>query len=300
MKKLIFLFAVSLALTGCAANNKLAYNENSAPAALDNFSEADIIDRMTAIKNGMTPKINPNKLYRPAGKADDAPDSGQAAAEQQKQLEDLAARYDSAVIKTNFGDITVKFYAAESPITVNNFMNLAQAGFYNGTKFHRVIKDFMIQGGDPLSKDDDWSNDGQGGPGYQFQDEINGHKLVKGSLAMANSGPNTNGSQFFIVTAQDTSWLDGKHTNFGYVASGLEVVEKIQEVSVNENDHPTEDVIINSIELAAAASGAAAPDQSALGPDATPRVLSEKIDEAAASSTPASGEEEAGDFKLEE
>ncbi|MFH1583077.1 MAG: peptidylprolyl isomerase, partial [Candidatus Falkowbacteria bacterium] len=125
-------------------------------------------------------------------------------------------------MKTNFGDITVKFYAQESPITVNSFMNLAKAGFYNGTKFHRVIKDFMIQGGDPNSKDDDWSNDGQGGPGYQFQDEINQHKLVKGSLAMANSGANTNGSQFFMVTAEATSWLDGKHTNFGYVVSGLD------------------------------------------------------------------------------
>ncbi|OIP79135.1 MAG: hypothetical protein AUK20_02515 [Parcubacteria group bacterium CG2_30_45_37] len=164
-------------------------------------------------------------------------------------MENLAAQYDSATIKTNFGDITVKFYTEESPITVNNFLNLAKAGFYNGTKFHRVIKDFMIQTGDPLSKDDDWSNDGQGGPGYQFQDEINQHKLVKGSLAMANSGANTNGSQFFIVTAAATAWLDGKHTNFGYVVNGFEVMEKIEAVAVNENGHPTEDVVINNIEL---------------------------------------------------
>lgn len=293
MKKLLFLPAVLLILSGCAGGSKLTYNENSAPNVMDSFSEADIIDRMTAIKNGATPKISPDKLYRPAAEE-------QASAGKQVQLEDLAARYDSAVIKTSFGDITVKFYAAESPITVNNFMNLAQAGFYNGTKFHRVIKDFMIQGGDPSSKDDDWSNDGLGGPGYQFQDEINGHKLVKGSLAMANSGPNTNGSQFFIVTAEATDWLDGKHTNFGYVAAGMNVVEKIEAVSVNDNDHPTEDVIINGIELAAAASGAAAPDQPVLGPDATPRVLSDKIDEAASGSTPAPGEEEAGDYKLKE
>jgi cyclophilin family peptidyl-prolyl cis-trans isomerase len=219
---------------------------------MDNFSETDIIRRMTDIKNGLTPKINPDKLYKPAGQ-DQTQDQSQAGdqtqASSQKQLENLAAQYDSAVLKTNFGDITLKFYYQESPVTVNNFMNLAKAGFYNGTKFHRVIKDFMIQGGDPNSKDNDWSNDGQGGPGYKFQDEINTHKLVKGSLAMANSGPNTNGSQFFIVTASSTPWLDGKHTNFGYVSSGLDVVDKIEKVKVNENDHPTEDVIINSVEL---------------------------------------------------
>ncbi|OGF24304.1 peptidylprolyl isomerase [Candidatus Falkowbacteria bacterium RIFCSPLOWO2_12_FULL_45_13] len=164
-------------------------------------------------------------------------------------MANLATEFSGAIIKTNLGDITVKFYAAEASITVNNFLNLAQAGFYDGTKFHRVIKDFMIQGGDPLSKDDDPSNDGQGGPGYKFQDEINRHKLVKGSLAMANSGPNTNGSQFFIVTKDSTPWLDGKHTNFGYVTAGLDIVEKVEKVEVSENDRPIEDVVINGIEL---------------------------------------------------
>ncbi|MDD5290929.1 MAG: peptidylprolyl isomerase [Patescibacteria group bacterium] len=165
------------------------------------------------------------------------------------QLEDLASRVSQAVIKTNLGDIVVAFYSQESPLTVNNFLNLAKAGFYNGTKFHRVIKNFMIQGGDPLSKDDNWADDGTGGPGYQFQDEINEHKLVRGSLAMANSGPNTNGSQFFIVTAESTPWLDGKHTNFGYVASGMEIVDKIEAGEANENDHPLADITIKSIEL---------------------------------------------------
>ncbi|MFH1522891.1 MAG: peptidylprolyl isomerase [Patescibacteria group bacterium] len=152
-------------------------------------------------------------------------------------------------MKTNFGDIEVKFYVQESPITVNNFMNLAKAGFYNNTKFHRVIKDFMIQGGDPLSKDDNWGDDGTGGPGYQFQDEINKHTLVRGSLAMANAGPNTNGSQFFIVTVESTPHLDGKHTNFGFVLEGMDIVDKIETVKTNENDHPIEDVIIKDIEL---------------------------------------------------
>jgi cyclophilin family peptidyl-prolyl cis-trans isomerase len=128
-------------------------------------------------------------------------------------------------------------------------MSLAEKGFYNGTKFHRVIKGFMIQGGDPNSKNDDWSTHGFGGPGYNFKDEFNSHKLVKGSLAMANSGPNTNGSQFFIVTADSTPWLDGKHTNFGEVVEGMDIVLKIEAVKVNENDHPIEDVIVNNIEL---------------------------------------------------
>jgi len=155
-----------------------------------------------------------------------------------------------AVIKTNLGDITVKFYNEDSPKTVSNFVSLAESGFYNGTKFHRVIKDFMIQGGDPLSKDNAlkarW---GTGGPGYQFTDEINSHKIVQGSLAMANPGPNTNGSQFFIVTAQATPWLDGKHTNFGEVTAGMDVVLKIENVQTEGPDRPVEDVIIESIEL---------------------------------------------------
>ncbi|QQG53056.1 MAG: peptidylprolyl isomerase [Candidatus Falkowbacteria bacterium] len=162
---------------------------------------------------------------------------------------DLAAEYSQAVIKTSLGNITVKFYSADSPITVNNFMNLAQKGFYNETKFHRVIKDFMIQGGDPNSKNPDTSMYGTGGPGYKFADEFNSHKLVAGSLAMANSGADTNGSQFFIVTADETPWLDGKHVNFGEVVSGMDVVKKIEALETGERDIPTEAVIINSIEL---------------------------------------------------
>lgn len=165
------------------------------------------------------------------------------------ELKDLFKDYSSAIIKTNMGEIKVKFYGEESPLTVNNFLNLAQDGFYDKTKFHRVIKDFMIQGGDPNSKDDDRSNDGMGGPEYKFKDEINTHKLVKGSLAMANAGPDTNGSQFFIVTAESTPWLDGKHTNFGYVIEGIDVVEKIGTTETGERDYPVKDIIIEKIEL---------------------------------------------------
>lgn len=163
--------------------------------------------------------------------------------------EDLTKTYSQAIIKTSLGDITVKFYTNESPVTVNNFLNLAKAGFYNGTKFHRVIKDFMIQGGDPLSKESNTAVWGTGGPGYRFADEFNDHKLVAGSLAMANSGPDTNGSQFFIVTLDATPWLDGHHTNFGQVVGGMDVVKKIEAVQTGASDRPLEDITINSIEL---------------------------------------------------
>jgi cyclophilin family peptidyl-prolyl cis-trans isomerase len=162
---------------------------------------------------------------------------------------DLVSQYSGAVIKTNVGDIEIEFYGDVSPVTVNNFMHLAQAGFYNGTIFHRVIKNFMIQGGDPNSKNEDWSTHGFGGPGYAFADEFNDNKLVAGSFAMANSGPNTNGSQFFIVTASATPWLDGAHTNFAKVVSGMNIVRQIEGVEVNGNDHPLEDIVIESIVL---------------------------------------------------
>ncbi|OGZ43337.1 MAG: peptidylprolyl isomerase [Candidatus Ryanbacteria bacterium RIFCSPHIGHO2_01_FULL_45_22] len=155
-----------------------------------------------------------------------------------------------ADIQTSFGVVTVELFPDVAPKTVENFIKLAESGFYNGTKFHRVIKNFMIQGGDPNSKDDDWTDDGRGGPGYSFEDEFNEHKVVRGALAMANSGPNTNGSQFFIVTAQATPWLDGKHTVFGrVVGEGMEVVDKIESMATNEKDHPLEDVVVERITI---------------------------------------------------
>jgi cyclophilin family peptidyl-prolyl cis-trans isomerase len=166
-----------------------------------------------------------------------------------KDQEDLAKDYSQAIIKTSLGNITVKFYGEESPITVNNFMNLAKDGFYNGTKFHRIIKDFMIQGGDPNSKGDETNTYGTGGPAYKFADEFNNHKLVEGSLAMANAGPGTNGSQFFIVTIAETPWLDGMHTNFGQVIVGMDIVKKIEGVKTGARDIPVEPVVVKSIEL---------------------------------------------------
>src|SRR3989344_1263181 len=166
---------------------------------------------------------------------------------QNSDIKNLANQ--TAVLKTNFGDIALELFSADAPKTVENFIKLSKSGFYSGTKFHRVIKGFMIQGGDPNSKDDDWSDDGMSGPGYKFEDEINSHKLVRGTLAMANAGANTNGSHFFVITAESTPWLDGKHTAFGKVLSGLDIVDKIESVKVNENDHPIDDVVINSIEI---------------------------------------------------
>ena len=159
----------------------------------------------------------------------------------------------SATLNTNMGNITIEFFEKQTPNTVANFIKLAKADFYNGTKFHRVIKGFMIQGGDPLSKDDSkmalW---GTGGPGYSFADEIgNENKNNRndvGTIAMANSGPNTNGSQFFINTASN-NFLDGKHTVFGKVVSGMDVVTKIENTATNAGDRPVAPVVINNITL---------------------------------------------------
>ena len=158
-------------------------------------------------------------------------------------------KYDGAVLKTSEGSIIIHFYNDDAPKTVNNFFKLAANDFYDGIRFHRVIKGFVIQAGDPNSKDDNWADDGQGGPGYTFDDEINSHKLVEGSVAMANSGPNTNGSQFFIVTAKSTPLLDGKYTNFGEVTDGMDIVRKIEKVDTDANDHPKENIEIKHIDF---------------------------------------------------
>jgi peptidyl-prolyl cis-trans isomerase B (cyclophilin B) len=148
----------------------------------------------------------------------------------------------SAILHTNHGDIEVAFFDDDAPKTVGNFLKLAGDGFYDGVIFHRVIPDFMIQGGDPTGT-------GTGGPGYAFEDEFNDRKVVRGALAMANSGPNTNGSQFFIVTTSEAPWLDGKHTVFGEVTTGMEVVDKIEGLETDARDKPREDARIESVEV---------------------------------------------------
>ena len=148
----------------------------------------------------------------------------------------------TATLHTSEGAIELELYPDAAPKTVENFEKLARDGFYEGVIFHRVIPDFMIQGGDPTGT-------GMGGPGYEFEDEINEHRIERGALAMANAGPNTNGSQFFIVTAEATPWLDGKHTVFGRVTSGMDVVDQISESERDANDRPRKPVTIEGIEL---------------------------------------------------
>jgi len=149
----------------------------------------------------------------------------------------------SATLHTNHGPVEIEFFDVDAPKTVENFKRLAADGFYDGIIFHRVIPDFMIQGGCPQGT-------GTGGPGYTFEDEINDHKIIRGTLAMANAGPNTNGSQFFLVTAEATPWLDGKHTAFGRVVEGMDTVDKIEGVETGPGDRPIDPPKIERIELA--------------------------------------------------
>jgi len=237
MKKLTTLSFLVLFLAGCSGQTTITPSTNEIGVGIgkenNQTKSAEETSPATQDKKTMsneTAKQDPNKPNP-------------------NLFEDLYKDYKGAIIKTNLGDIEIEFYAGESPFTVNNFMNLAKIGFYDNTSFHRIIKDFMVQGGDPNSKDDDWGNDGRGGPGYRFGDEFNSHPLVRGSLAMANSGPDTNGSQFFIVTTEATPWLDGKHTNFGKVVKGMDVVDKLEALPVDENDHPTSEAAIKAIEF---------------------------------------------------
>jgi cyclophilin family peptidyl-prolyl cis-trans isomerase len=149
----------------------------------------------------------------------------------------------TATIHTSMGDIELELFAEDAPKTVENFTKLAGDGFYDGLVFHRVIPDFMIQGGCPRG-------DGTGDAGYKFEDEFNDHPIVRGTLAMANAGPNTNGSQFFIVTAQATPWLDGKHTAFGQVTAGQDVVDAISAVDRDGSDRPRDAVTMSSVTIA--------------------------------------------------
>jgi cyclophilin family peptidyl-prolyl cis-trans isomerase len=150
----------------------------------------------------------------------------------------------NATMHTNHGAIELELFDEDAPKTVENFRKLAGDGFYDGVIFHRVIKDFMIQGGDPTGT-------GTGGPGYTFEDEFNEHKVERGALAMANAGPNTNGSQFFIVTTDAAPWLDGKHTVFGRVTDGMDAVDSIEGTETDAADKPSADAVIERIELVA-------------------------------------------------
>jgi peptidyl-prolyl cis-trans isomerase B (cyclophilin B) len=149
----------------------------------------------------------------------------------------------NATVETNKGVLELELFEADAPKTVGNFVRLARDGFYDGVVFHRVIEGFMIQGGDPTGT-------GTGGPGYQFEDEINQNRVERGALAMANAGPNTNGSQFFVVVAEACPWLDGLHTVFGRVSSGMDVVDEIAQLPTDGQDRPLDEVRIESLQIA--------------------------------------------------
>jgi cyclophilin family peptidyl-prolyl cis-trans isomerase len=148
-----------------------------------------------------------------------------------------------ATMHTNHGAIELELFDEDAPKTVENFLTLSRDGFYDGLIFHRVIPEFMIQGGCP-------EGTGTGGPGYTFEDEFNDHEIVRGALAMANAGPNTNGSQFFVVTTEAAPWLDGKHTVFGQVTNGMDAVDAIESAPTGARDKPLEDAVIERVEVA--------------------------------------------------
>ncbi len=247
MKKLLFLLAiifVALSVSACTTKPSPSGEEAVTPSSPTQDEDNNLADDQTATAP-TTPIADQNATVTPV----QSTTTMQAPDQQTNLLKD----YSQVIIKTSLGNITVKLYAT-APLAANNFLNLAKAGFYDNTKFHRIIKDFMIQGGDPNSKGSDALIYGQGGPGYQFKNEDSGHKLVAGSLAMANAGPDTNGSQFFIVTADSTPWLDGSYTNFGEVVSGMDIVRKIENSPVKtspsgENSMPVNYVTVTGVEL---------------------------------------------------
>jgi len=153
---------------------------------------------------------------------------------------DTAKQY-TTTMETNLGTFTLRLFAEDAPITVNSFVCLARAGYYDGTPFHRIIDGFVIQGGDPTGT-------GTGGPGYEIADEPISRDYELGTLAMANAGPDTNGSQFFITLAP-TSWLDNKHAIFGEVVEGMDVVRRIGKTAIGRNDRPTKDIVVNSVTI---------------------------------------------------
>jgi peptidylprolyl isomerase len=237
---LIFLSACSngdSASTGSGLSKGLIVNNiSSATSKTSNQSDASSVSTNVNSNNNLSNNINNNM---------------QSATKVPKIDQELIKKYPFALIKTDMGDIKVEFSGANAPLAVTNFLQLANGGFYTGIKFHRVIKGFMIQAGDPLSKDetmkDRW---GTGGPGYEFKDELAGtEKYKQGVLAMANAGPNTNGSQFFIVTASPEAQLPPSYTIFGQVVSGMDVALKIESVATTSSDRPVNDINIKGVEL---------------------------------------------------
>jgi cyclophilin family peptidyl-prolyl cis-trans isomerase len=233
-----------LVLSGCSNNKDEIANPIIDPVG----HTADMIE----LKNDMQKNIE-NSIAQENKRLNNTLNENKSMGDVAKTLGDnsvLVKKYSGAVLKTNMGNITFKFNNAATPVTVGNFLKLASAGFYDNLKFHRVIKGFMIQGGDPNSRNANTGNWGTGGPDYRFNDELKGtEKYPQGTLAMANAGPNTNGSQFFIVTASPEAPLPASYTVFGSVVSGMDIALKIENVKTLPGDRPVEDVVITGVEL---------------------------------------------------
>ena len=261
MKKyfLFSLLAISvLTLSACGSSTENKTNET----VLDE-EEGTVLNTETTAAGGQNTNMNidKNKLKQElsgiAGAEEIAVSTSTGTVKKttmmnldNNKFENLTAQYTQATFNTNQGNFTIKFYNEKAPLTVNNFLNLAKVGYYNNVKFHRVIANFMIQGGDQYTKEDSLiSRWGTGGPGYTINDEFGeGLSNKIGTISMANAGANTGGSQFFINVA-DNSYLDGKHAVFGEVVEGMDIVNKISQTSVDASDRPTSPVIINSITL---------------------------------------------------
>lgn len=241
---LVSVFAAIFILSGCGVSQD--NNSNQEQKNMDQNQSTGYIDGMIGLKEKAENNIN-EATQKENARINEMMGEGEGV------KNEYTERYNAAEIETNLGKIKVKFYNTDAPMTVNNFMKLADQKFYEGIKFHRVIKGFMIQGGDPNSKAGDPSSWGTGGPGYKFNDELKGtEKYPQGTLAMANSGPNTNGSQFFIVTASPEATLPPSYTVFGTVISGMDValkIENVKTVTPGQIDRPVEDVVIKSITL---------------------------------------------------
>jgi cyclophilin family peptidyl-prolyl cis-trans isomerase len=255
MKKatiLLSLLIAILTLSGCGTQKEAAKPNNPIPNPISN--PVGYVPDMVDVNKKAQSDIQ-NSVNQENNRLQNSMDENNVSDTNKTNNNDMLKKYTAATIKTSMGNIKVKFNNSDTPITVENFLKLAQSNFYNGTKFHRVIKGFMIQGGDPNSKTNNVSSWGMGGPGYKFNDELKGtEKYPTGTLAMANAGPNTNGSQFFIVTASPAAPLSPSYTVFGQVTDGMDVATKIENVetsgpSGNPADRPLKDVTINSIEL---------------------------------------------------
>jgi len=244
--KISLLLLGVLVLAGCSQEEAIKKNTVDSPILNPVANTQQMVDLKNQAQKNIQDSVNKendklNNSLNESGMNDTQNVLGDNSA--------LVKKYALATIKTSLGDIKVRFYGDKTPMTVGNFLKLAQDGFYNDTKFHRVIKGFMIQGGDPNSKNADTSDWGMGGPKYRFNDELTGKETYpQGTLAMANSGPNTNGSQFFIVTASPQAPLPASYTVFGEVVTGMDIALKIENVKTVPGDRPVENVVIKGIE----------------------------------------------------